>query len=79
MRKRLVCILIDLRLPTFRGGGAKRRVSLAEHMPADEKRSKGLGNIILPGEFLATPPQLSVGTFNPTSRLGQKANVLERR
>ena len=65
-------ILIDLRLPTFRGGGAKRRVTLAEHMPADEKRSKGSAILFCRASSSRRRAQLSVGSLNPTPASGRK-------
>ena len=73
----LPCILIDLRLPSFGCRGADRRVSLAQHVPADQQRSKTLGDIVVPAKLFATPAQLRDGAFKPKSRLGQEADALE--
>ena len=70
-------ILIDLRLPSFRCRGADRRVSLAQHVPAGQQRSKALGGIVVPAKLFATPTQLRDGAFKPSSSLGQEADTLE--
>ena len=56
--RRLPRILIDLCLPSFGCGGADRRVSLAQHVPAGQQRSKALGDIVVPAKLFATPTQL---------------------
>ena len=70
-------ILIDLRLPPFGSRGADWHVSLAQHVPADQKRSKTLRDIAVPAKLFAAPAQLRDGAVKPTPRLWQESGDLE--